>query len=167
MTGLDAVDDRFPIFEIGYGDSEGPDATYVRSRNGILLARAANGGSFRWISLRLISSAVSLRVSYTCRYSPPGDDGVLTADAPAGERCPPEDADAITQLAFRSKIYYRCWVARTGRPGEQTADPASSFWYPSGQLCGTTEPGAWITALEIKMPPIFEAWRTASHLISR
>ena len=162
MTGLDAVDDRFPIFELGYGDSEGQDATYVRSRNGILFARAGNGGSFRWISLRLISSGVSLRMSYTCRYVRPGDDGVLTAEATAGERCPPEDAGAITQLAFRSKIYYRCWVARTGRPGEETADPASSFWYPSGQFCGTTEPGAWITALEIKMPPIFEAWRTAS-----
>ena len=162
MTGLDAVDDRFPIFEFGYGDSEGQDATYVRSRNGILFARAADGGSFRWISLRLISSGVPLRMSYTCRYVRPGDGGVLTAEAPEGERCPPEDAGAITQLAFRSKIYYRCWVARTGRPGEETADPASSFWYPSGQFCGTTEPGAWITALEIKMPPIFEAWRTAS-----
>ena len=162
MTGHDAVDDRFPIFELGYGDSEGRDATYVRSRNGILFARARNGGSFRWISLRLISSPVPLQMNYTCRYLRPGDDGVLTAEAPAGERCPPEDAGAITQLAFRSKIYYRCRVARTGRPGEETQDPASRFWYPSGQFCGTTEPGAWITALEIKMPPIFEAWRTAS-----
>ena len=162
MTGLDAVDDRFPIFELGYGDSEAQDATYVRSRNGILFARAGNGGSFRWISLRLISSGVPLRMNYSCRYIRPGDDGVLTAEAPAGERCPPEDAGAITQLAFRSKIYYRCWVARTGRPGEETQDPAGSFWYPSGQFCGTTGPGAWITALEIKMPPIFEAWRTAS-----
>ena len=162
MTDLDAVDDRFPIFELGYGDSEGQDATHVRSRNGILFARAGTGGSFRWISLRLISSGVSLRLSYTCRYSRPGDDRVLTAEAPAGERCPPEDAGVITQLAFRSKIYYRCWVARTGRPREETRDPAGSFWYPSGQFCGTTEPGAWITSLEIKMPPIFEAWRTAS-----
>jgi hypothetical protein len=159
MTGPDPVDDRFPIFEFAYGDTEGQGATYVRSRNGILFARAADGGSFRWISLRLISSGVPLRVSYTCRYS---RDGVLTAEAPAGERCPPEEAGAITQLAFRSKIYYRCWVARTGRPGEETADPAGRFWYPSGQFCGTTEPGAWITALEIKMPPIFEAWRTTS-----
>lgn len=162
MTGLDAVDDRFPIFELGYGDSEGQDATYLRSRNGILFARAGNGGSFRWISLRLISSGVPLRMNYTCRYLRPGDDGVLTAEAPMGERCPPEDAGAITQVAFRSKIYYRCRVARMARPGEETQDPASSFWYPSGQFCGTTEPGAWITALEIKMPPIFEAWRTAS-----
>ena len=44
MKGPEAVDDRFPIFELGYGDSEGQDATYVRSRNGILLARAADGG---------------------------------------------------------------------------------------------------------------------------
>ena len=161
MTSLDTVDDRFPIFELGYGDSEGQDATYVRSRNGILFARAGNGGSFRWISLRLISSPVALRMNYTCRYLRPGDDGVLTAEAPTGERCPPEDAGAITQLAVRSKIYYRCRVARTGRPAEETQDPASSFWCPSGQFCGTTEPGAWITALEIKMPPIFEAWRTA------
>ena len=158
MTGLDAVDDRFPIFELGYGHSDGQDATYVRSRNGILFARAGDGG-FRWISLQIISSGVPLRMSYTCRY--PGDDGVLMSEAPAGERCPPDDAGAITQLAIRSKIYYRCRVTRTGRPGEETGDPASSFWYPSGQFCGTTEPGAWITALEIKMPPIFEAWRTA------
>jgi hypothetical protein len=162
MTGLDAVDDRFPIFELGYGDSEGQDATYIRSRNGIVCARAGNGSSFRWISLRLISAGVPLRVSYTCRHARPGHDGVLTADAAAGERCPSEDAGAITQLAFRSKIYYRCWTTRTGHPGEETADPAGRFWYPSGQFCGTTEPGAWITALEIKMPPIFEAWRTAS-----
>ena len=162
MTGLDAVDDRFPIFEFGYGDSDGQDPTYVRSMNGILFARAGNGGSFRWISLRLISAGVPLRVSCTCRYIRPGDDGLLVAEAPAGERCPPEDAGAITQLAFRSKIYYRCRIARTGHPGEETADPAGRFWYPSGQFCGTTEPGAWITALEIKMPPIFEAWRTAS-----
>lgn len=162
MTGLDAVDERFPVFELHYGDSEGQHASSVRSRNGILFARAGNGGSFRWISLRLVSSGVSLHVGYTCRYTRPGIDGVLTADAPEGERCPPEDAGAITQFAFRSKIYYRCRVTRTGRPGEETEDPASSFWYPSGQFCGTTEPGAWITAVEIKMPPIFEAWRTAS-----
>ena len=130
MTGLDAVDDRFPIFELGYGDSEGQDATYVRSRNGILFARAANGGSFRWISLRLISSAVPLRMSYTCRYLRPGDDGALTAEAPEGERCPPEDAGAITQLAFRSKIYYRCRVARTGRPGEETAGSRQQLLVP-------------------------------------
>jgi len=162
VTQLEEPDERFPIFEFGYGDSEGQDATYVRSRNGIVFARAGDGGSFRWISLRLISSGVSLRVSYACRYSRPGVDGVLTAEAPAGERCPSEHAGAITQLAFTSKIYYRCWVTRTGRPGEETRDPASRFWYPSGQFCGTTEPGAWITAVEIKMPPIFEAWRTAS-----
>ena len=162
MTSLDTVDDRFPIFELGYGDSEGQDATYVRSRNGIVFARAGDGGSFRWISLRLISAGVPLQMDYTCRYVRAGDDGVLTAEAPTGERCPPEDAGAITQLAVRSKIYYRCRVARTGRPAEETQDPASSFWYPSGQFCGTTGPGAWITALEIKMPPIFEAWRTAS-----
>jgi len=154
-------DSRFPVFELTYSDTTTPEATSARSTDGMLLVRAADGGAFRTISARIVSSPVPLRLKYRCTYIRFGLDGDRTDEAIGGERCPKEEADAITRVAFESKIYYRCWVAHADGPDEGVLNPAGSFWYASGQFCGTAGDGSWITALEIKLPPIIEGWRTA------
>lgn len=154
-------DPRFPVFELTYSDTATPETTSIRSTDGMLLVRLPGGGAFRSISARILSSPVPLRLKYRCTYTRLGLDGDRTDEAMEGERCPHEEAEAITRIAFESKIYYRCWVAHPSRPGEGVQDPAGTFWYPSGQFCGTAGDGSWITALEIKVPPIIEGWRTA------
>jgi hypothetical protein len=158
---IEERDPPFPVFELTYSDRPTSEVTSVRSKGGILFARVANGGAFRWISARIISSAVPLKLKYRCTYARFGSDGNLTGEAMAGERCPPGDADYITRIAFESKIYYRCWMSHADRPEDYVRDPVGSFWYPSGQFCGSEDDGRWITALEIKMPPIVEGWRSA------
>ncbi|MFD4422063.1 hypothetical protein ACFWN7_11245 [Agromyces sp. NPDC058484] len=160
-TAIEDQDARFPVFEFTYSDNQTGEATTVRSTDGILFARVANGGAFRSITARIISSRVPLKLKYGCRYRRLGQDGELSGEALEGERCPPGGADHITRIAFESKIYYRCWMSHPERPDEYLRDPAGAFWYPSGQFCGAVDDGRWITALEIKMPPIVEGWRSA------
>ena len=112
------------------------------------------------MSARILSTGVPLKMRYRCRYQPLGDEGELSGEAIEGERCPQGDADYITRIAFESKIYYRCWLSHPERPDEYVRDPAGAFWCASGQFCGAVGDGRLITALEIKMPPIVEGWRS-------
>ena len=153
-------DSRFPVFELTYSDTATAEVTSARSTGGLLLVRAADGGAFRSISARILSSPVPLKLKYSCTYTRVGHGGHRTDQAIEGEQCPQEAADAITRIAFQSKIYYRCWVAHPERPGGAEQDPAGAFWCASGQYCGTAGDGSWITAIEIKMPPIIEGWRS-------
>lgn len=163
MATIEAEPDpRFPVFELTYSDTARSHVTSVRSTDGMLLVRVPGGGAFRSISARIVSSPVALRLKYRCTYTRVGLDADRTDEAIEGEQCPQEAADAITRIAFESKIYYRCWVARAGGPDTGVQDPAGTFWYPSGQFCGTAGDGSWITALEIKVPPIIEGWRSAA-----
>lgn len=154
-------EESFPIFELGYADSLTGGPNRVRSSQGKLLLRLPNGGAFRWLSLRIVSSAIPLKLRYKCLYKRKDTEADIIAEASEGVQCPPEDAAYIKKVAFESKIYYRCWLSRDQRPDELERDPAGQFWYPSGQFCGTDEDSRWITALEIKMPPLVAGCRSA------
>jgi hypothetical protein len=158
---MEKQDARFPVFELTYSDNLTGEASSVRSVDGVLYARLPSGGAFRWFSARIISSSVPLKMKVRCWYKPLDGTSELAGEALEGERCPPGDADYITRVAFESKIYYRCWLSHPQRPEEYLRDPAGDFWSASGQFCGAAGDGRWITALEIKMPPIIEGWRTA------
>lgn len=152
---------NFPVFELGYSDNLAGGPNYVRSRQGKLFLRLPRGGAFNWINLRIVSAGIPLKLKYRCLYKQPGTEIDVLAEAAEGEQCPQADASYIKRLAFESKIYYRCWLSRDQRPDEYEQDPAGSFWSYNGQFCGTTEDDRWITAIEIKMPPLVEGWRSA------
>ena len=114
----------------------------------------ANGGAFQWISLRIVSSAIPLKLKYKCLYKPKGSETDAVGEALEGDRCPREDAAYIKKIAFMSKIYYRCWLASDQRPEELEQKSAGMFWCYNGKFCGTEEDNRWIAALEIKMPPL-------------
>jgi hypothetical protein len=158
---VEQPEEDFPVFELGYFDSLTGGPSHVRSSRGKLFLRMANGGSFRWINLRIASSAIPLKLKYKCRYKRSDGEADIVEEAIEGEKCPREDAAYIKQITFESKIYFRCWLSRDGRPEEFERDPAGAFWYYNGQFCGTQEDNRWITALEIKMPPLGGAGRAA------
>ena len=159
MAGL--KDGRFPVFELAYSDSLTGGPKYARSRQGALFLRLTNGGAFSWINLRIVSSQVPLKMKYKCLYRQPGTEIDVTAEASDGQQCPQGDSRYIKRLAIESKVYYRCWLTRYQSPDEYERDPAGAFWYGSGRFCGTEEDNRWITALEIKMPPVVDNWRSA------
>jgi hypothetical protein len=162
MTNMAGQNDgRFPVFELAYADSPTGGPKYARSRQGVLFLRLANGGAFSWINLRIVSSQVPLKMKYKCLYRQPGTEIDLTAEASDGQQCPQGDSRYIKRLAIESKVYYRCWLTRHQSPDEYERDPAGAFWYGSGRFCGTEEDNRWITALEIKMPPVDDNWRSA------
>jgi hypothetical protein len=152
---------NFAVFELGYSDNLTGEPNYVRSRQGKLFLRLPGGSAFSWISLRIVSSAIPLKLRYKCLYKQPRTEIDLMAETSEGQQCPQLDSLYIKQLAFESKIYYRCWLSRDRHPDEYERDPAGAFWYGSGRFCGTTEDNRWITAPEIKMPPLIEGWRYA------
>lgn len=148
------AEELFPIFELSYSDSTTGQVHNVGSQRGAALVRLTNGGAFHWISLRIVSSAIPLKLKYRCLYKRKGSQADMIGEALEGERCPREDALYIKKIAFLSKIYYRCWLTRYQRPDEFEQVPGGTFWSPSGQLCGTEEDNRWITSLEVKMPPL-------------
>jgi len=152
---------NFPVFELGYSDSLTGGPKYVRSSQGLLFLRLTSGGAFNWINLRIVSSQIPLKLKYKCLYKEPGTEIDLMAEASDGQQCPQGDSRYIKKLAIESKIYYRCWLTRDQHPDEYERDPAGAFWYFSGPFCGTEEDNRWITALEIKMPPLVDGWRSA------
>jgi hypothetical protein len=154
-------DGNFPVFELGYSDNLTGEPKYVRSKQGMLFLRLPSGGAFNWINLRIISSRIPLKLKYECLYKQPGTEKDLTAEASEGQQCPRGECRYIKRLAITSKVYYRCWLTRDKNPDEYEQDPAGAFWCYSGRFCGTEEDNRWITALEVKMPPLVEAWRSA------
>jgi len=158
---------NFPVFELGYLDSLTGGPKYVRSTQGMLFLRLTRGGAFSWINLRIVSSQIALKLKYKCLYKQPGTEIDVTAEASDGQQCPQGDSRYIKRLAIESKVYYRCWLTRDQHPDEYERDPAGAFWYGSGRFCGTEEDNRWITALEIKMPPLVDGWRSAEAASSR
>jgi hypothetical protein len=154
VISVERSEDHLPVFEMGYFDSVTAQAHQVRSQQGKIFLRLAGGGAFQWLSLRIVSSAIPLKLKYKCLYKRKDSGDDIVGDASEGDRCPPEDAAYIKKIAFMSKIYYRCWLAREQRPGELKQEPGGTFWCYNGQFCGTEEDDHWITALEIKMPPL-------------
>lgn len=154
-------EENFAAFELSYSDSLIGGPQHFRSRQGKVFVRLPNGGAFLWINLRVISSAIPLKLKYKCWYKRSDSKADLFAEAMEGENCPPSNAAYIKKIAVESKIYYRCWLSRDQHPEEFERDPAGAFWYSSGHVCGTAEDNRWITALEIKMPPLVEGWRSA------
>jgi hypothetical protein len=154
-------DGNFPVFELGYSDGLSDGPKHIRSRQGMLFLRLVSGGAFKWVNLRIVSSRIPIKLKYKCVYKQPGTEIDLTAEAFNGQQCPQVDCSYIKRLAIESKIYYRCWLTRDQHPEEYERDPAGAFWCYSGQFCGTEEDNRWITALEIKMPPLVEGWRSA------
>ena len=162
MTNTTAQNEgNFPVFELGYSDSLTGGPKYVRSRQGLLFLRLPSGSAFHWINLRIISSSIPLKLKYKCLYKERGTEIDLTAEALEGQQCPQGDSRYIKRLAIESKIYYRCWLTRDQHPDEYERDPVGAFWYFSGPFCGTEEDNRWITALEIKMHPLVDGWRSA------
>ena len=151
----------FPVFELGFSDSLTGGPKFVRSNQGMLFLRLTGGGAFNWINLRILSSQIPLKLRYRCRYKQPGTEIDMMAEASEGQQCPQGDSCYIKGFAIESKVYYRCWLTRDQHPDEYERDPAGPFWYGSGRFCGTEQDGRWITALEIKMPPLVDAWRSA------
>ena len=158
-TSVEQSEEHLPVFELSYFDSVTTQAHQVRSRQGKIFLRLATGGSFQWISLRIVSSAIPLKLKYQCLYKRKDSEGDNVSEALAGDRCPQEDAAYIKKIAFMSKIYYRCWLARDQHPEEFKQEPGGTFWCNNGQFCGTEEDDHWITALEIKMPPLISRTR--------
>jgi len=154
VTSVEQSEDHLPVFELSYFDSITAQAHQVRSLQGKISLRLASGGAFQWISLRIVSSAIPLKLKYKCLYKRKDSEGDIVGEAMEGDRCPQEDAAYIKKIAFISKIYYRCWLARDQRPEELKQEPGGTFWCYNGQFCGTEEDDHWITALEIKMPPL-------------
>ena len=163
MTSTAEQTDRsFPVFELGYSDNLTGGTSCVRSSQGKLFLRLPRGGAFNWINLRIVSSGIPLKLKYRCLYKQLGTETDILAEASEGQQCPQSaDSRYIKRFAIESKIYYRCWLTRDHHPDEYERDPAGAFWYPSGQFCGTAEDNRWITALEIKMPPLVDGWRSA------
>jgi hypothetical protein len=154
-------DGNFPVFELGYSDSLTDGPKYVASSQGMLFLRLRSGGAFNWINLRIVSSPIPLKLKYECVYKQPGTEIDLTAKALDGQQCPQGDSRYIKRLAIESKVYYRCWLTRDQHPDEYERDPKGAFWCYNGRFCGTEEDNRWITALEIKMPPLVDGWRSA------
>jgi hypothetical protein len=161
-TSVEQSEEHLPVFELSYFDSITAHAHQVRSQQGKIFLRLANGGAFQWISLRIVSSAIPLKVKYKCLYKPKGSEADAVGEALEGDRCPQEDAAYIKKIAFMSKIYYRCWLASDQRPEELEQKSAGMFWCYNGQFCGTEEDHCWIAALEIKMPPLIN-WTQLSR----
>jgi hypothetical protein len=153
-TSVEQSEDHLPVFELSYCDSITTQAQQVRSRQGKIFLRLANGAALQWISLRIVSSAIPLKLKYKCSYKQKDSGADAVAEALEGDRCPQEDALYIKKIAFMSKMYYRCWLARDQRPEELEQKSGGMFWCYNGQFCGTEEDDRWITALEIKMPPL-------------
>ena len=151
-------EENFPVFELGYFDSLTGGPNRVRSRQGKIFLRLANGRPFHWITLSIVSSIMPLKLKYKCMYKGNNSEDDRMAEAFEGAQCPQENASYIKKIAFESKIYYRCWLSRDRSRDEFERDPAGAFWYPSGQFCGTDEDSRWITALEIKMPSLVGNW---------
>jgi hypothetical protein len=156
-------EENFPIFELGYSDTLTGGSKFVRSSQGMLFLQLTSGGAFNWISLRIVSSRIPLKLRYKCIYKHAGTEIDATAEASDGQQCPQGDSRYIKKIAIESKVYYRCWLTRDQHPDEYERDPAGMFWYGSGRFCGTEEDNRWITALEIKMPP----WLTVGGLGKR
>jgi hypothetical protein len=154
-------DENFPLFELCNFDSLTGGPSNIRSQRGIVLIRLPNGSPFRGLSLRIVSARIPLKLKYRCLYKPIGGGADMLNEAAEGKRCPVEDAAYIKQVTFESKIYYRCWLSREGHPQSYDPHPGGALWCYNGKPCGTTEDGRWITALEIKMPPLVEGWRAA------
>jgi hypothetical protein len=154
-------DENFPVFELGYLDGLTGGPSPVRSRRGIVMLRQPNGAPLRWLSLRIISAVIPLKLKYKCLYKPMRGGADILGEASEGEICPAEDAAYIKQVIFVSKIYYRCWLSREGHPEAFDPSPGGAFWCYNGKACGTTEDDRWITALEIKMPPLGAGRRSA------
>ena len=153
-TSVEEPEDHFPVFELSYGDSTTGQAYHVRSRQGKVFVRLANGGAFAWVSLRIVSTKIPLKLKYKCAFKRRGFEADSVEEGFEGDKCPQENALYIKKVAFLSKIYYRCWLTRAQHPDEFEQNPAGMFWCPSGQFCGAEEDDRWITALEIKMPPL-------------
>ena len=153
-TSVEQSEEHLPVFELSYFDNTSAQVHQVRSRHGKIFLRLASGGAFRWIRLRIVSSAIPLKLKYKCLYKRKDSEGDIVDEALEGDRCPQEDAAYIKKIAFMSKIYYRCWVAHDQRPEEFRQEPGGTFWCYNGQFCGTEDDGSWITALEIKIPPL-------------
>lgn len=154
-------DGNFPVFELGYSGNLTGGPSYVRSRQGKLFLRLPGGGAFSWITLRIVSSAIPVKLKYKCLYKQLGTEIDVMAEAEAGQQCPQTDSRYIKRLAIESKIYYRCWLSSGQQLDEYERDPAGPFWCYNGRFCGTGEDNRWITALEIKMPSLVEGWRSA------
>ena len=153
-------DGNFPVFELGYSDNLTGEPKYVRSKQGMLFLRLPSGGAFNWINLRIISSRIPLKLKYECLYKQPGTEKDLTAEASEGQQCPRGECRYIKKLAITSKVYYRCWLTRI-RVGRIRARSRRGILVLQCRFCGTEEDNRWITALEVKMPPLVEAWRSA------
>jgi hypothetical protein len=158
---VEQKEENFPIFELGYSDHLTGGPKFVKSRQGMLFLRLMSGGAFNWINLRIVSSRIPLSLKYKCLYKKLGTEIDATAEALDGQQCPQGNSRYIKGLVIESKVYYRCWLTRDQRPDEYERDPAGAFWYGSGRFCGTEEDNRWITALEIKMPPLVDGWRSA------
>jgi hypothetical protein len=154
MASVEQLEELFPVFELSYSDSTTSQVHQVGSQRGKTLVRLANGGAFQWIILRIVSSALPLKLKYKCLYKRADSEADHVGEALEGDRCPIENALYIKKIAILSKIYYRCWLACDRRPNEFEQVPAGMFWCPSGQFCGADEDNRWITALEIKVPPL-------------
>ena len=152
---------NFPVFELGYSGNLTGGPNYVRSRQGKLFLRLPGGSAFSWITLRIVSSDIPLKLKYKCLYKQLWTEIDVMAEAEGGQQCPQIGSRYIKRLAIESKIYYRCWLSRDQHQDEYERDPAGPFWYYSGQFCGTGEDNRWITALEIKMPSLVDGWRSA------
>ena len=81
-------DGNFPVFELGYSGNLTGGPSYVRSRQGKLFLRLPGGGAFSWITLRIVSSAIPVKLKYKCLYKQLGTEIDVMAEAEAGQQCP-------------------------------------------------------------------------------
>jgi hypothetical protein len=155
------MDGNFPVFELGYSGNSTGGPEYLRSSQGKLFVRLPVGSAFTWMSLRIISSRILIKLKYRFLYKQPGTDLDLISEISDSQESPQVDSRYIKGFVIESKVYYRCWLSRDQHPDEYEREPAGAFWHYSGQYCGATEDNRWITALEIRMPPLLDGWRAA------